>query len=119
MSPDTLETLRQVNDFLRSARLGLRPERKSCLAIKPRDFYDILGQILRAAECLRHLPPPHSEGAAAVERAMLEYRSNLEELKSFLPGLHVRLLGEKARLGTARAHVATAMDWAQARQKAR
>jgi len=113
MPPDALETLRQVNGNLRSSLLRLRPERKHCSAIRPQDFSDILSQLLRAAECLRH-SSAHSEGAAELEKEALEYRSNLEKLKHFLPDLHTRLLAEKSRLETARAHVAAAAAWDRA-----
>ena len=116
MPPDALETLRQVNENLRSTLLRLRPERKHCSSIRPQDFSDILSQLLRAAECLRRLPA-HSEAAAALEKESLEYRGNLEKLKHFLPDLQVRLLAQKSRLETARTHVATAAAWARARKK--
>jgi superfamily I DNA and/or RNA helicase len=61
--------------------------------------------------------PPHSEGAAALEKEALEYRSNLEKLKHFLPDLQVRLLAEKLRLESARTHVASAAAWARANKK--
>ena len=112
MPPDALETLRQVNENLRSALVLLRPERKRCSSIKPQDFSALLSQLLRAAECLRH-PPADSEASAELEKEALEYRRNLEKLKRFLPGLHVRLLAEKSRLETARTHVAAAMAWAR------
>ncbi len=116
MPPDALETLRQVNDNLRSALLRLHPERKHCSTIRPQDFSDLLSQLLRAAECLRH-PPAHSEAAVALEKESLEYRSNLEKLKHFLPDLHGRLLAEKSRLETAQTHVAAAAAWARASKK--
>ena len=111
-----LETLRQVNHHLRSALLRLRPEQKQCSSIRPQDFSDILSQILRAAECLRHLPP-HPEAGEALERESLEYRNNLEKLKHFLPDLHERLLAEKARLENAQLHVAGAAAWVRASKK--
>jgi len=116
MPPDALETLRQVNENLRSALIRLRPERKHCSAIRPQDFTDILSQLLRAAECLRRLPA-HSDATVALEKESLEYRSNLEQLKHFLPNLQVRLLAEKSRLETAKTHVATAAAWARASKK--
>lgn len=116
MPSDALETLRQVNENLRSALIHLQPEQKHCSTIRPQDFSDIMSQILRAAECLRH-PPAHSEVGAALEKEALEYRSNLEKLKDFLPDLHGRLLAEKARLETAQTHVATAAAWARASKK--
>ncbi|MBZ5613063.1 MAG: hypothetical protein LAO23_03570 [Acidobacteriia bacterium] len=116
MPPDPLETLRQVNEYLRSALLRLHPERKHCSGIRPQDFSDILTQLLRAAECLRGRVAS-SEANAGLERESLEYRANLEKLKQFLPDLHGRLLAEKARLETARTHVAAAAAWAQASKK--
>jgi hypothetical protein len=116
MLPDPLETLQQVNEYLRSALIRLGPERKHCSAIRPQDFSDILSQLLRAGECLRR-PPADSTGAAALEKESLEYRGNLEELKRFLPDLHGRLLAERARLETARTHVAAATAWARASKK--
>ena len=116
MPRDALETLRLVNENLRSALLRLRPERKHCSSIRPQDFSDILSQLLRAAECLRRLPA-HSEAAEAFEKESLEYRGNLEKLKHFLPDLQVRLLAEKSRLETARSQVANAAAWALANKK--
>jgi hypothetical protein len=115
MPPDAVETLRQVNDNLRSALLGLRPERKHCSSIGPHDFSDILRQLLRASECLRHPPPQPTDVAAFAEEA-LAYRHNLEKLKHFLPDVQTRLLAEKSRLETARTHAATAGEWAKARK---
>jgi len=116
MPPDALETLRQVNDNLRSALIRLRPERRHCSSIRPQDFSNILSQLLRAAECLRGRPQA-SELARALEEEALKYRSNLEKLKHFLPDLQVRLLAEKSRLESARTHVASAAAWARANKK--
>jgi hypothetical protein len=119
MPPDRLETLRQVNQNLRSALARLRPEKTHCSAIRLQDFSSLLAELLRASECLR--PGPDSDDTAAleagfdsrVEKEALEYRANLEKLCRFLPGLHVRLLAEKARLEKARAHLAAAENWAR------
>lgn len=113
MPPDALETLRQVNDNLRSALLRLRPELTDGSTIGPQDFCDILSQFLRAAECLR-CPPASSEAAVAFEKETLEYRGTLEKLRDFLPGVQGRLLAEKSRLEIARSHVAAAMAWTRA-----
>ena len=116
MPPDALETLRQVNDNLRSALIRLRPERKLCSSIRPQDFSDLLSQLLRAAECLR-CQRTQSEGSEALEEESLEYRGNLEKLKDFLPDLHGRLLAEKSRLETAQTHVAAVAAWVRASKK--
>lgn len=116
MLSDALETLQQVNEYLRSTLIRLRPQQKHCSTIRPQDFSDILSQLLRAGDCLRSLPA-HSEAGAALEKESLEYRSNLEELKDFLPDLHGRLLAEKSRLESAQIHVASAVAWARASKK--
>lgn len=120
MSPDALDTLRQVNDYLRSTLIRLRPERKHCSAIRPQDFSDLLTQVLRASQCLR--TPPHVPAALTTESALheatLEYRGNLEDLQRFLPDLQARLLAEKGRLEIAKTHVAAAAEWDRAAKKA-
>ena len=116
--PDAIETLQQVNASLRSALVRLRPERTHCSAIRPQDFSDILNQLLRGAECLRR-PPQQADAAGALQKEAIEYRSNLERLKHFLPDVHMRLLAERLRLESARMHVTSAADWARAREKAR
>jgi hypothetical protein len=116
MPPDALETLRQVNDNLRSALIRLRPELKHCSTIRPQDFSDLLSQLLRAAECLRR-PPVQSQASVALDKESLEYRRNLEKLKDFLPDLQGRLLTEKSRLETAQTHLAAAAAWARASKK--
>ena len=116
MTPDMLETLRQVNDNLASALIRLSPEQKHCSAIRPQDLSNLLGEVLRAAECLQCLPA-NSEVAAALRQQSLEYRGNLEKLSHFLPQLHKNLLAEKSRLETAQANLTSAAAWAQASQK--
>jgi hypothetical protein len=116
MPLDPLATLRQVNDNVRSALLRLRPEQKHCSTIRPQDFSDMLGELVRAADCLRNLPA-NLEAGSELEKEIAEYRSNLEKLKQFLPDLHGRLLAERARLQSMRAHVAAAAAWAGASKR--
>jgi hypothetical protein len=115
--PDSLETLQQVNDYLRSALLRLRPEQKTeqkgSSVMRPQECSNILGQLQRAAESLRR-PPAGPAAARAFERESLDYLRNLETLKDFLPGVHERLRAEKAHLEAARNHVATAAAWSRA-----
>lgn len=113
---DAIETLRQINENLRSALLRLHPERKHCSAITPRDFSDILRQLARARECLR-CPITNSERSVPLEKESREYCINLEKLKQFLPSLHVRLLAEKSRLETLRNHATAAIAWSRASQQ--
>jgi hypothetical protein len=119
--PDPLATLRQANETLRSALVRLRPERTHCSSLRPQDFSSLLGHLLQAAECLRRRPEQMEaimpEAAAALKKESLEYRSNLEKLKHFLPDLQVRLLAEKSRLESARTHLSAKAAWAKANQQ--
>jgi hypothetical protein len=131
MPPDTLEILRRVNGNLRSAIVRLRPERRHCSTLQPKDLSDLIGEVLQATECLRNVHV-HSADSTDLEDELvekeaiekeafanetLEYRRHLEDLKQFLPDLHVRLLAERARLESARAHLSAASAWAGARKE--
>lgn len=109
MPSDPVETLREINDYLRRTLIALRPERRHCSTVTPQDFNAILNQVLRAAG-LRD----HCEFSAEFEEELLEYRRNLERLKQLLPDLQGRLLAEKARLESARSQLTSAGVWAQA-----
>jgi hypothetical protein len=129
MPSDALQTLREVNDHLRSALIRLCPEQRSeespeqrseqlpepkgGSSIRSQDLAGIRSEILRAAACV-HRPQPHSESAAAFEKESLEYRTNLEKLRHILPLVHGRLLAGKSRLEAARNHMAAAAAWARA-----
>jgi hypothetical protein len=124
MPSDALQTLREVNDHLRSALIRLWPEQSleqsseqlpepKGGSIRSQDLAGIRSEILRVAACV-HRPQPHSESAAAFEKESLEYRTNLEKLRHLLPLVHGRLLAGKSRLEAARNHVAAAAAWARA-----
>jgi hypothetical protein len=119
-----LLTLREVNENVRAALLRFRPELQQCSAIAPGEFSSLLGELLRARECISafdqadhsiSLEIPGDQGALAQE--VREYRANLEELKHLLPDLQMRLLAERARLGRAQVHLAAADAWAGASKK--
>jgi hypothetical protein len=131
MPSDALETLREVNDHLRSALIRLCPEQSPEQSleqsseqlpelkggsIRSQDLAGIRSEILRVAACV-HRPQPHSESAAAFEKESLEYRTNLEKLRHLLPLVHGRLLAGKSRLEAARNHLAAAAAWARASQE--
>jgi hypothetical protein len=119
MAADDLKILQQVNASLRAALIHLHPQERHCSTITPQDFADLLSEILRAAACVRRPPAaPGNESEAALEKETLDYGSNLEKLRNFLPELHVNLLAEKSRLETAQSHVAVAAAWARASSRA-
>lgn len=116
MPLDALETLRQVNDNLRTALIRFRPEQKGGSIIRPQEFSALQNQLVQAAECLQHLP--HFDAASAFpsafQRESLEYRGNLVKLREFLPAVQQCLLAEKSRIEIARSHVAAAAAWVRA-----
>lgn len=116
MSPAVIATLRQINANLRAALTRLKPEQTHCLMIKPQDFSDLLADLLSGADCVRNAAML-SPLAAEAKREMAEYRENLEALKQCLPGLHTRLLAERARLATTQVRMSAAAAWAQANKK--
>jgi hypothetical protein len=107
ISQDAVETLRQVNDYLRAALIRLGADGST---VGPQDFSDLLRELHRASECMRWR---HCE-AGAFDEESNEYGRNLERLKSVLPEVHERLLAEKSRLETARNHATAATAWARA-----
>ncbi|MGA7685071.1 MAG: hypothetical protein WCC32_13425 [Terriglobales bacterium] len=129
MPPEAVEVLRRVNLKFRSALLRLRPEHRHCSTLRPQDLSDVLSHVLEATDCLRNIDSRFAaegsredvrmtnEAAKIIEKEALEYRGHLENLKRFLPDLHLRLLAERARLETARAHLSAAASWAGASKK--
>lgn len=116
MSGAPLQSLRAVNDNLRAALARLRGEQECSAAPAPTEFADLLREVLRATDCLSSRDWNASAGTE-FEKERSDYRRNIEQLAQVLPSVSGRLLTEKARLEAARAHVAKASAWAQARAK--
>jgi len=114
MSSVTTQRLRAANQSLRAGLARLQGEQGRPSAIAPTEFADLLAEIRRAADCLQGSGPTADPGW---KKEKSEYRHNLEQLAKVLPSVGGRLLAEKARLEAARAHVAKAAAWAQARAK--
>lgn len=110
MSSATAKNLRIANRNLRAGLARLLPPNPSA-PLHPNDLTGLLTALLQARECLRSVAPD-----AELEKAVSEYRSTVEQLADILPGIHGRLLTEKARLEIARAHVNATAAWAQASQ---
>jgi hypothetical protein len=116
MSSPPLEILRTVNFSLR-ARLSRLPDRHShATPIAPSEFTDMLADLRQATECLRSLPVSQAP-FTKMAHEICEYRSHLQQLEKILPSVQARLLIEKARLQTARTHVAKAVAWAEGSKK--
>jgi len=114
MSSVAIQRLRVVNQNLRAGLARLQSEQDRPTAIAATEFADLLAEIVCATDCLR------GGGLTAApewEKEKSQFRSNLEQLAKVLPSVSGRLLAEKARLEAARAHVAKAAAWAQARAK--
>lgn len=108
LSQDLLET---------NARLHLRLEglcQTPPVPVTPEHIAELLSQLLRVAEWLRHRLPPETEQSRQLQLELAAYRGNLERLQTLLPGLHRQLLAERARLEAERTRLRAAVQWAQA-----
>jgi hypothetical protein len=76
----------------------------------------MLAELRQATECLRSLPAAQAP-LTKMAHEICEYRSHLQQLEKILPSVQGRLLIEKARLQTARTHVAKAVAWAEGSKK--
>jgi len=115
MSNATARTLATANRHLRAGLARLLPEPSPSAPLHPKDFSDLLMELLHAGACLRSIPLGRAPDAD-LQDALSEYRSLVERLAQILPHVHGRLLTEKARLQLARAHVTATAAWARASQ---
>jgi hypothetical protein len=113
MSSATTDSLRCANGNLRAGLARLLPGPNASAPLDARDLSNLLSLLLRAADCLRGIPP-NAVPDANLKKEISAYRSTVEQLAQILPSIHGRLLTEKARLEIARAHVAATTAWAQA-----
>jgi hypothetical protein len=113
MSNTSAGELRIANRNLRAGLARLLPEPNGSSPLHPEDLSGLLAELLRAADCLRGIPPG-SIPDVQLEKDVSEYRNIVEQLAQMLPRVHGRLLTEKARLEIAQAHVAATAAWAQA-----
>ena len=118
MTPDALLALERATSVLSAMLQRLQAGKAIASTITATELSELENQILLTGECLRNLPHP-SPNAAAIKRQAAQYLKDLESLRRFLPYLHQHLLEEKARLDTARNHVAGASAWAEANQETR
>lgn len=116
MSSSAADNLRTVNRSLRARLAQLSGDSNNSATITPTAFTDLLAELRRTTDFLRNLP---TAATLAVEIAneISGYRKNVEQLGKILPAIQGRLLVERARLETARTHVAKAAAWAQGSKK--
>ena len=115
MSSPTFQSLRAANHSLRARLARLPVEHHIPPAIAHTEIADLRAELLRATDCLRNLSIAGLDAEVATE--ISEYRRNVQQLGKILPSIQGRLLIEKARLETARTHMAKAAAWAQGSKK--
>jgi len=115
MSSPTHEGLHSINEHLQATLEQWSRVPGGSAALLPETLHELLAQLSRAAELLRSLP---ADLDATLESEVSSYRCNVERLQEVLPLIHNRLLSEKARLESARAHLQAAAAWADASKKA-
>lgn len=116
MQASTAESLRLINGKLRAVLSGWESEPAESGAVTPQVFTGLLAELQRAAKLLRGIPP-NAAPDPQLEEEIVDYRRNVQRLEKTLPAIQERLLTEKARLESARAHLAAAAAWVDARKK--
>lgn len=111
-----IELLRSANHELRGVLDRWQAEPGNPSDFSPQALAAVLAELQRATESLRTISPG-SALTSEWEKEIAEYRSQVQRLEQILPTIEKRLLTEKVRLEAARAHVAAAMAWAEARKK--
>jgi hypothetical protein len=109
VASDVSETLRLTNNRVRELMRCMQ----SGALVKLEDVEKLLGELTSAAAWLRQVPP-HSRLEPEWAKEVANYRSTLEQLQQLLPGIHQRLLAEKARLEAAHTHLTAATAWSDA-----
>ncbi len=105
------QKLRQTNSRLRFWLESLALDQANAGAPKPQIISELLSELLRTGEWLRSGMP--QADAPQFEAEFVEYRRNLELLRSQMPAIHRHLLEERARLEGERTRIESAMEWAQ------
>ena len=117
MMPDsTAENLRLINGKLRAVLSAWQPDPSQTGAFTPTVFIELLAELRRAAELLVGIPQP-STPDRLLEEELADYHCQVKQLEKILPAIQGRLLSEKARLESARAHLSAASAWADGRKK--
>ena len=108
MPPSLIETLRTANYQLR-AELSHLDAGSSPIAP---NLPGLLAQISQTSEALRGASPSVLADPQ-LQQELSHYRNQLEQLRQVLPGFHVRLQVEKARLRAALDHLHSVSAWAR------
>jgi hypothetical protein len=116
MSATVSEGLHSINEHLREVLARWMAEPSDPNAFQTEALAPLLARLTRASELLNGVVvrnPPDLQ----LEKEISDYRSNVEKLQELLPLIQSRLLAEKARLESARAHLQAATAWADSRKK--
>lgn len=116
MSAQVSQDLHSINDYLREALARWRNAPGDPSALQPDALTPLLAKLNSAAELLKGIVAS-DPADLELQKEISDYRSNVEKLQELLPLIHNRLLSEKARLESARAHLAAVAAWADARNK--
>jgi hypothetical protein len=113
--PSLSQNLRQTNHRLRFWLDRFVPKPAAPLPLAtPEQMTAILSELLRAAEWLHTAQTAAREKDPDLDAEIREYRANVVWLHELLPGMHVRLLAERARLEVERSRVRATAEWARA-----
>lgn len=116
MPAPATQGLQVINARLRAVLADWQTTSGEPASLKTPVLADLLEDLRRAAEWLRAIPP-NSPPDDELAREISEYRNHVQQLQQFLPAIQARMLAEKARLESARSHLAAAAAWADGRKK--
>jgi hypothetical protein len=109
-----LTALREATSHLRAALDALLASAQPgtvSRVVTPQQISTLLSELTRAGQWLRTIPE-HPD--TSIEAALVEYRTQVERLRAFLPAIHSALLQERERLAQQRERVNAAKQWIQA-----
>ena len=116
MPAPATQGLQVINARLRAVLADWQTTSGEPASLKTPVLADLLEDLRRAAEWLRAIPP-NSPPDDELAREISEYRNHVQQLQQILPAIQARMLAEKARLESARSHLAAAAAWADGRKK--
>ncbi len=116
MPASAREGLRLTNARLRAVLVGWQTTAGELPSVQPLVLTDLLNDLRQAAECLRAIPPD-SAPDAELAKEISDYRDNVQQLEQCLPTIQIRMLAERARIESARSHLAAAAAWADGRKR--
>jgi hypothetical protein len=111
--PTPLEVLHNTNGEIVAMLELVARQQSGPLQVTPRHISKLVEELKVSGKVAKSLASTREPEVAS---EIADYHHNLERLLNALPGLHERLLAERARLQHANEHVHAATGWAQSQK---